>query len=283
MTKASKVEAGNPLELLRVPFDPHHISKLPKETRKQIDERNNDRSKMVWGCKECGGYHHKDAVHLDYVGHAALTDRLLDTDIEWSWEPAGFDERGLPALDHTGGLWIKLTVAGVTRYGYGAADGKQGGDAMKEKIGDALRNAAMRFGAALDLWHKGDLHPDMADDDGSAATRAVTNAPRQETAKPKGNSIGAQQQPGDPTASEFRAMLREVHRNILSCGDPDELDLYLATDDAKTVIDNCQRRAPHWWEYTAETPPDFKPLMVVIDDHRRDLKANEKQPITAAG
>lgn len=107
--------------------------------------------------------------------------------------------------------------------------------------------------------------------------------PEQKAAKPKGNSIGAQQQPGDPTASEFRAMLREVHRNILSCGDPDELDLYLATDDAKTVIDNCQRRAPHWWEYTAETPPDFKPLMVVIDDHRRDLKANEKQPITAAG
>jgi len=26
---------------------------------------------------------------------------------------------------------------------------------MKELIGDALRNAAMRFGAALDLWHKG--------------------------------------------------------------------------------------------------------------------------------
>src|SRR5690606_24225265 len=30
----------------------------------------------------------------------------------------------------------------------------------KEVIGDALRNAAMRFGAALDLWHKGDLHAD---------------------------------------------------------------------------------------------------------------------------
>lgn len=29
---------------------------------------------------------------------------------------------------------------------------------MKERIGDALRNAAMRFGAALELWHKGELH-----------------------------------------------------------------------------------------------------------------------------
>lgn len=61
-------------------------------------------------------------------------------------------------LDANGGLWIKLTVCGVTRLGYGDAQGKSGGDAMKECIGDALRNAAMRFGAALDLWHKGDLH-----------------------------------------------------------------------------------------------------------------------------
>jgi hypothetical protein len=101
-------------------------------------------------------------MHLDYVGHAALTDRLLDTDPHWTWEPVGFTPEGLPAYDRNGGLWIKLTVCGQTRYGYGAADGKTGGDAVKEMIGDALRNAAMRFGAALDLWHKGDLH---ADDD----------------------------------------------------------------------------------------------------------------------
>ena len=55
-------------------------------------------------------------------------------------------------------MWIRLTVCGVTRLGYGDAQGKSGGNAMKERIGDALRNAAMRFGAALDLWHKGELH-----------------------------------------------------------------------------------------------------------------------------
>jgi hypothetical protein len=92
------------------------------------------------------------------VGHAALTDRLLDVDPLWSWEPMGLRPDGTPAFDRNGGLWIKLTVCGVTRLGYGNADGKSGGDAVKEIIGDALRNAAMRFGAALDLWHKGDLH-----------------------------------------------------------------------------------------------------------------------------
>ena len=160
------------LALLRKPFPDHHISKLPKETRAQIDARKNDKNLMVWKCGVCGGAHHKNAVHLDYVGHAALTDRLLETDPEWSWEPVAFDATGLPALDKNGGLWIRLTVLGVTRLGYGDAEGKQGGNAVKEAIGDALRNAAMRFGAALDLWHKGDLH---ADDDDGGTTEGGTS------------------------------------------------------------------------------------------------------------
>lgn len=157
---ARETAAVEALGLLREPFAEHLISKLPKETRKQIDERNSDSGKLVWNCPVCGGRHHKDAIHLDYVGHAALTDRLLDTDLEWSWEPMAFNESGLPAFDGNGGLWIKLTICGVSRFGYGSAEGKSGGDAVKEIIGDALRNAAMRFGAALDLWHKGDLHVD---------------------------------------------------------------------------------------------------------------------------
>lgn len=151
------------LENLRVPFSPNQISKLPKETKGQREARERDRNVGV-RCKLCGGWHHKDAVHLDYVGHAALTDRLLDTDPEWDWQPLAYTPEGLPAFDDNGGLWIKLTVLGKTRLGYGSADGKRGGDAIKEIIGDALRNAAMRFGAALDLWHKGDLHAEEGED-----------------------------------------------------------------------------------------------------------------------
>lgn len=162
------------LQKLREPFPPHHISKLPKESRKQIDERKADRNKMVWKCEVCGGAHHKDAVHLDYVGHAAATDRLLDTDPAWVWEPLAVDQRGLPAFDENGGLWIKLTICGVTRLGYGSADGKTGGDAKKEIIGDAIRNAGMRFGMALDLWHKGDLH--LEEDAEEKAKPAQVNA-----------------------------------------------------------------------------------------------------------
>ena len=115
------------LAKLRVPFPPEQIGKLPK-----------------------GG------ATLDFVGHGFLTARLLDVDPMWNWAPLAFDDRGLPLVDEHGGLWIKLTVCGVTRLGYGDAGGRKGPNAIKEAIGDALRNAGMRFGAALDLWSKGD-------------------------------------------------------------------------------------------------------------------------------
>lgn len=145
------------LALLREPFPEHQISKLPKPTAQQTSDVKADFRKGI-RCAICGAWHHKDVVHLDYVGHAALTDRLLDCDPHWTWEPVAMNEQGSPLLERDGGMWIRLTVCGVTRLGYGNPDGKTGGNAVKETIGDALRNAAMRFGAALDLWHKGDLH-----------------------------------------------------------------------------------------------------------------------------
>lgn len=147
MSKLSQ-EQITALGKLREPFPPEQIGKLPK-----------------------GG------VTLDYVGHAALTARLLDVDPEWSWEPVAVDERGLPVFDENGGLWIRLTIAGMTRLGYGDASGKKGANAVKEAIGDALRNAGMRFGAALDLWSKEDLRPpDPLDVAMSALRAAVSDA-----------------------------------------------------------------------------------------------------------
>lgn len=144
------------LEKLREEVPDNLISKLPKGTKAQnecpIDQKIN--------CKLCGGWHHKNVRHVDYVGHAATTHRLLDADIHWNWEPLAFTEQGLPLFDANGGLWIRLTVGGQTRLGYGNADKKAGdaGAREKEVIGDAIRNAAMRFGFALALWSKADLH-----------------------------------------------------------------------------------------------------------------------------
>lgn len=204
-------EAIDRLKMLRAPFAPHQISKLPKETKAQADQRKADRNTAI-SCKVCGGWHHKNAVHLDYVGHAALTDRLLDVDPAWSWEPAALTPEGLPAFDRNGGLWIKLTVCNVTRMGYGAADGKTGGDAVKEVIGDALRNAAMRFGAALDLWHKGDLH--VSDDDEKPAPANDSNR----RPDPANTAKGADA-PKTPTLAERADRLEKALRSYKTADD----------------------------------------------------------------
>lgn len=229
MKAQTKVEASG-LALLRAPFAEHHISKLPKETRAQIDERKTNRNVMVFNCDICGGHHHKNAVHLDYVGHAALTDRLLDSDIEWSWEPLSFNAEGLPAFDRNNGLWIKLTVCGVTRLGYGAADGKSGGDAIKEIIGDALRNAAMRFGAALDLWHKGELHPDMSVEVTGEQDQGGTVSPspaKQDYAFPNGPAANI---------TALKTLARNLWRDIEACSDDGMLEGLLLEPDSKAVI-----------------------------------------------
>lgn len=170
--QAAQAEAGIPLEAdrlrrvaiqaarlteLRAPFPPEAIGKLPRSTCKACSESQRKRCEShqwVGRCGECNGSHSSATMHIDYVGHADVTDRLLQVDPGWTWEPAMLDQFGQPSIaasiDRDGNLWINLTVLGVTRPGVG--DGKN----AKEKIGDALRNAAMRFGVALDLWAKGD-------------------------------------------------------------------------------------------------------------------------------
>jgi len=116
---------------LRVPFAPEQIGKLPKA-----------------------------GISLDFVGHAVVTARLLDVDPEWSWEPVAYAEDGAPLIRYgakEASLWIRLTIAGVTRLGVGTAPAGAF-ELEKQLISDALRNAAMRFGVALDLWAKEPLH-----------------------------------------------------------------------------------------------------------------------------
>lgn len=150
---------------LRAPFSEGLVSKLPKITCgncSKAQSRNCDKHSKS-KCQICNSYITSAHLHLDYVGHAETTDRLLDVDPEWTWEPVAYGHDGLPLLDSNGGLWMRLTVGGVTRLGYGDAQGKNGPNAVKEAIGDGIRNAAMRFGVALDLWAKSDLAAIHAD------------------------------------------------------------------------------------------------------------------------
>lgn len=176
----TREEYDTRMRLLTRPFTAGQVEKLPKV----LGKGDLDKGDCVRGSRysadgiACGGYHAR-AIHLDYVGHAGITMRLLEVDPKWDYEfqhvdlPAWVEravascyergdyeearrlvrQHGAP-VTRDGGYWITLTILGDTRKGFGDAANKTGPNAMKEAIGDALRNAAMRFGAGTYLWSK---------------------------------------------------------------------------------------------------------------------------------
>lgn len=165
-------------EALLAPFPAEAIGKLPRIVCPACSKAQGkvcpQHRKIK--CAECENWISERHIHLDYVGHAITTKRLLDVDPEWMWEPVAIGQYGQPVATD-GGLWIRLTVCGVTRYGWG--DGPD----MKQMISDAIRNAAMRFGVALDLWSKEDLR---ASDESEGANERGT-PPTDKSAASGGN------------------------------------------------------------------------------------------------
>ena len=105
----------------------------------------------------------KGGTQLDFVGHAAVTDRLLEIDPNWSWEPVAFAEDGGPLIRTVGQqyeLWGRLTVCGVTRTEVGTC-GVKDFEPSKQLVSDFVCRGAMRFGVALDLWTKGALESEV--------------------------------------------------------------------------------------------------------------------------
>lgn len=233
---------------LRAPMAAEDVDVLPKPTRKNAEKGK---------CPVCEGWHGLPAVHLDYAGHAAVTDRLLAVDPGWTWEPvpdpAG---RGLPMPESGRGLWLLLTVAGVTRYGFGDAEGKTGANAVKEMIGDALRNAAMRFGVGLDLWRKEDKGRRQVEDD------------------------EPQQQPApDPTAGwpVERILRAEIGKLGTAMGlSPDDLAARFASDHDGVFIGSAEEGALRVFL------DDLRAEAAAEADRRRNEAAGDTAP-TAAG
>lgn len=182
---------------LRKQFPPELVGKRPQLTCRDCSKSNtkNCGKHSKRNCDVCGQWISTSHTHLDFVGHADITDRFLSVDPDWNWEPVErrVDPEMLkaaiatgnpeivrqvldaapPKFDSNGGMWMRVTIAGVTRYGYGDAAGKSGPNAIKEAIGDGLRNAGMRFGAGLDMWRK--------EPTGSEASQTVQPAAEQTT------------------------------------------------------------------------------------------------------
>lgn len=260
-------------EALRAPFPPEQVGKLPRTTCSDCSDKSKrcTQHERKW-CDECGNTISTRHIHLDYVGHAAVTDRLLSVDPQWDWEPVpNSGELGLPTPPGT--MWIRLTVCGVTRFGVGDASGKTGPDAVKEMIGDALRNAAMRFGVALDLWMK-ERNASVGHGSDSAS------APRQQAAKRSsggrapssgrslpGSNGGAKLEMPTGTLPEIRQKLHDRMKALpeptraktfaafaKAFGDPNDLGAGKVMN-AVALIAAAEKSAPTQ-EKPAEPPPE---------------------------
>jgi len=147
----------------------------------------------------------KGGVSLKYLDHAHVTRALLECDPTWYWEPIAMDiETALPVLDRDSdgrpiGLWIYLHVCGVRRPGYGSIEYREvrgdqspsADNAIKMIISDALKNAAMRFGVALNLWGKD--HEEKATPAPRKAKATPVPRPVQETHDDKADGKDAYQ------------------------------------------------------------------------------------------
>lgn len=201
-TQLSGTMTREAAEMLRAQFPPELIGKLPRAN-----------------------------IELDYVGHADVTDRLLQVDPLWTWEPMGQNPDGSPVIGRNDKgqavLWLRLTVLGVTRPGVGCENA--GVDDLEKKlVSDALRNAAMRFGVALDLWSKQRDEEHNVPEPGSAATSRSSRSSRSGS-----SSRGRQQQQSAPAApAEGMVERRAANRELLDA----YLALGLSDDEAKAEV-----------------------------------------------
>jgi hypothetical protein len=155
---------------------------------------------------------------------------------------------GEPLLTN-GGLWIELTVCGVTRPGFGD-DGN--GKGMKEVIGDAIRNAAMRFGVALDLWAKEDLH---ASSDDEAATSSVVAPQADSSARAQAAPVSQANgtvEPAATTGSPFQPPPPKTPP--ADGGDPKEVAVHFGKNAGKKLGDMTRNQVK--WYAENELRPD---------------------------
>lgn len=213
---------------LRAQFKPEEIGKLPRVNcndcrNSKIGQCGNHSKKKCDGCKS---YMTTAHIHIDFVGHADVTARLLSVDPLWGWDPQATDPdpellraamatgnaaiveqvvaNAPPKFERTAtgtpvGLWIWLTVCGKKRAGYGTVPTNQF-EPEKVLIGDALRNAAMRFGVALDQWAKGDREDPTAENSAGADGHAERHVPSPEQGR-RGKVTRAEQ-PKEATPKE---------------------------------------------------------------------------------
>lgn len=251
--------------------EPDHIAKLKKE----------------W----TGRDGRPKSLVLDYVGHADATDILLEHDPAWNWGPPTREELdllGFPQAlirDKDGwarGLWIALTVHGHRRLGFGTCEAGKA-DAIKELIGDAIRNASMRFGLALALWSKAewdDEPPTLS----QAGPEVGVGEPQADSQSPASrHGVGAE----SPTPYDFRPLIIACRELQLTDDLRHKIVSYLSGDRTQSVKEMTEEEVRKFKGFIGELKEGVIPrvpnkLQEAIAQWREQLASETKTPTSSS-
>ena len=75
--------------------------------------------------------------------------------------------------------------------------------------------------------------------------------------------------------------LIEVERNIRGCGDSDELEAYLSTQEYKDFIWSCEKYSPHYLMGGDPAPPEFVGINELVIKMRQDFNDIENNVLRA--
>ena len=136
----------------------------------------------------------------------------------------------------------------------------------------ANKRDAQGFGSALTYARRYALMTAFGvpaeDDDGNAAASSYRQTAQEEHSDPKPTG---KEKDGDYSPTALRGAIKTIVRNINATSTVRELDELLELDDAKDVIEQCQRRFPAWWETGEGCPSEFVPLKKLIEQTRQGL------------
>lgn len=140
-------------------------------------------------------------------------------------------------------------------------------EAFKKSFTDALMNAFKHLGVGADI------HMGQFDDSKYVAAVArefeegASNGEQDAHPKPARGLDG----PITSKADLYKAFTA-LQTDVTRCGDDDTLDVLMATDDAKAVVEQCERDAPHYLHGGEPAPPEFEGLFDRIKRMRDEFQ-----------
>ena len=179
-----------------------------------------------------------------------------------------------------GGLALYVTVHAEFDF-VSAKDGSKHtastyGEAMDtaDKATNKAMSAAYKYAAFMTF-----AIPTEGDNDADAVTHeVVARAPANDAAPAK----RAEKWEGAYSGkSALHKGLIEVERNIRGCGDSDELEAYLSTQEYKDFIWSCEKYSPHYLMGGDPAPPEFVGINELVIKMRQDFNDIENNVLRA--